>query len=245
MSGASAILLDLAGDEPDQRQLPERLCAQVARVLTSVDGASLALATDDLTLELLAASDDSTRELARHQLDLGDGPSLAAHRSGVTLHVPDLGVATSRWPVYAAAAERAGVHSSVSIPLRVGGIRMGVLDLLARRTGCLEGLEGAELGEALDYAEAAVLVVLHLHSSDHSDDQPGEAGPVAGSSPLSPLEQAFDARAEVHQATGMVAVQAEVGLAEALLLIRARAFSEDRSMMDVALDVVTRRLRFG
>lgn len=42
----------------------------------------------------------------------------------------------------------------------------------------------------------------------------------------------------------MVAVQADVGLTEALLLIRARAFAEGRSMMDVALDVVARRLRF-
>lgn len=160
MSAVSAILLDLAGDDPDQRMLPERLCAQVASVLATIDGASLALATDDLTLELLTASDDDTRDLARHQLELGDGPSLVAHRGGVTLHVADLSIATQRWPVYAAAAEHAGVRSSVSIPLRVGGIRLGVLDLLARRTG---RLEGAELGQALDYAEAAVLVVLHLH----------------------------------------------------------------------------------
>lgn len=237
MSAVSAILLDLAGDDPDQRMLPERLCAQVASVLATIDGASLALATDDLTLELLTASDDDTRDLARHQLELGDGPSLVAHRGGVTLHVADLSIATQRWPVYAAAAEHAGVRSSVSIPLRVGGIRLGVLDLLARRTG---RLEGAELGQALDYAEAAVLVVLHLHSTEHLEG----VGSVADPGPLSPLEQAFDSRAEVHQATGMVAVQADVGLTEALLLIRARAFAEGRSMMDVALDVVARRLRF-
>ncbi|MEP6815342.1 MAG: hypothetical protein ABI873_07320 [Marmoricola sp.] len=50
--------------------------------------------------------------------------------------------------------------------------------------------------------------------------------------------------AEVHQATGLIAVQAAVGLTEALLLLRARAFASERTIMAVAADVVSRRLRF-
>lgn len=243
MRAVSTILLDLAQESSDPRTLPERLCARAADDLGAIDGAALALANDERTLDLLAASDDGTRDLERRQLDLGEGPSLAAHRSGVTVHVNDLGVATQRWPVYAATAQQAGVRGSVSIPLRVGGIRLGVLDLLARRAG---HLEDDDLTRALDYAEAAVLVVLHLHSMEHPVGVDGVdvVDGVVGSASLSPLEQAFDARAEVHQATGMVSVQAGVGLTEALLLIRARAFSESRSMMDVALDVVDRTLRF-
>jgi AmiR/NasT family two-component response regulator len=51
-------------------------------------------------------------------------------------------------------------------------------------------------------------------------------------------------RAAVHQATGMVAVQLGVGLAEAIARLRARAFGSERSVYDVAIDVVERRIRF-
>jgi len=53
-----------------------------------------------------------------------------------------------------------------------------------------------------------------------------------------------DRRAVVHQAAGMISVQLDVDVAEALLRLRARAYALDRPMADVAADVVARRLRF-
>ena len=52
-------------------------------------------------------------------------------------------------------------------------------------------------------------------------------------------------RAEVHQATGMVSVQLGVSAAEALARMRAYAFVHNRLLIDVARDVVARRLRFS
>jgi AmiR/NasT family two-component response regulator len=49
----------------------------------------------------------------------------------------------------------------------------------------------------------------------------------------------------VHQATGMVMVQLSVDAADAFLALRAHAFATDRSLLDVAIDVVERRLRFS
>ena len=51
-------------------------------------------------------------------------------------------------------------------------------------------------------------------------------------------------RAEVHQAAGMVSVHAGVGLAEALVLLRARAFAEDRPVLDLARHVIARVVTF-
>lgn len=42
---------------------------------------------------------------------------------------------------------------------------------------------------------------------------------------------------EVHQATGIVSVQVAVGVTEALLLLRAHAFSSERPILVVARDV--------
>jgi hypothetical protein len=50
---------------------------------------------------------------------------------------------------------------------------------------------------------------------------------------------------QVHQAAGMVSVQAECTLAEALVLLQNRALVSGRSLHDIASDTVERRVRFG
>jgi hypothetical protein len=59
------------------------------------------------------------------------------------------------------------------------------------------------------------------------------------------LEAGGNFRFVVHQAAGMVAVQLGVPVADALVHLRARAFSSDRPVADVADDVINRRLRFS
>jgi hypothetical protein len=50
--------------------------------------------------------------------------------------------------------------------------------------------------------------------------------------------------AVVNQAAGMVSVQLEVSVDEALFRLRARATVNDRALLDIAKDVVERRIRF-
>lgn len=104
--------------------------------------------------------------------------------------------------------------------MRVGAIRVGVLDLYRDRVG---PLSADVLTEALSFADAATLVLLNAQ---------------AGYPVLVPVP-VLDDRAEVHQATGVVSVQAGVGLAEALVLLRARAFADQRPIGDLARDVLT------
>jgi hypothetical protein len=92
------------------------------------------------------------------------------------------------------------------------------------------GLSAEELGHALAFAEVAVTILLN--------GQDAPAG--AGAGPAEEVEH----RAELFQAQGMVMVQLGVSLAEALTRIRAFAFADNRSLHDVAVDIVERRLRF-
>ena len=73
------------------------------------------------------------------------------------------------------------------------------------------------------------------------------AGPDSGHSPsgldVVVLEAGGNFRFVVHQASGMVAAQLEIGVGEALVRLRAYAFANDRSLSEVAEDVVARRLR--
>ncbi|MGZ4555887.1 MAG: ANTAR domain-containing protein, partial [Mycobacteriaceae bacterium] len=52
-------------------------------------------------------------------------------------------------------------------------------------------------------------------------------------------------RREVHQATGMVAVQVGVPIPEALARLRAAAFASQRPILDVARDVVAGNIDFA
>ncbi len=58
------------------------------------------------------------------------------------------------------------------------------------------------------------------------------------------LERGSNFQYVVHQAGGMVSSQLEVSVVQALVRLRAYAFSHQRLLADVATDVVARRLRF-
>lgn len=53
------------------------------------------------------------------------------------------------------------------------------------------------------------------------------------------------ARREVHQATGMVLSQTGTTPNDALLILRAHAFSTSRTLREIAAEVVSRRLDFS
>ena len=115
------------------------------------------------------------------------------------------------------------------LPLRIGGIRGGVLALYTDRPA---RLPAETLAEAWVFCELALELLL--------DEQAG-IGPQNGY--RSPYWQ-FETPAEVHQATGMISVQLGVSVGEAFTRLRARAFADDRPLSELATDVVARRIRF-
>ena len=196
------------------------LAAACVRALP-VSGVGLALMTDQGPAGTIAATDGPAVELEELQFTLGEGPCVDASRTGRPVLQPDLArTAPSRWPAFADGALEAGIRAVFAFPLRVGAIRVGVLDLYRDEAG---PLSEDELTEALCFADAATLVLLH--------EQAG--------SQVQETTSPFDDRAEVHQATGVISVQASVGLAEALVLLRARAFAEGRPLGEVAQDVLS------
>jgi len=103
-----------------------------------------------------------------------------------------------------------------------------VLDLYRGKPGALED---DQLRDAMASADTAALMMLGLRT------EPDQGG--AGW-----LDHAVASRAEIHQATGMVSVQLDVGAPEALARMRAHAYAHNRLLIDVARDVVGRRLVF-
>lgn len=237
-----AVVLQLAAEPGEPADLPRRLVELCCRTLP-VTGAGLTLMTStDTPAGVVAASDGSAVVLEDLQFSLGEGPCVEASRTGRPVLVADLGGtdpvrgAGGRWPLFTPAALAAGVAAVFALPMRIGAIRVGVLDLYRDRAGALDD---EDVAMALAFATAATGVLLH-RLTQRTAGTPGDAG-TSGPWEL-PLPHS---RAVVHQATGMVSVTAGVGLADALVLLRAHAYAADRAVDLVASDVVAGRLRIG
>ncbi len=217
-----------AHPSPADGDLPQRLVTMCADQVP-VTGAGIIVMTDAGPGAMLASTDGPARTMEELQFTLGEGPCVDASTSGRPVLQPELArTAPARWPGFADGALAAGVRAVFALPLQVGGIRVGVLDLYRDVEG---NLDDGELAEALAFADAATSVLLHLQAKTSPDG-------------ATRLVAMVEHRAEVHQATGMVSVQAATGLTEALVLLRAHAYAAERPIADVARDVVIRRLRF-
>jgi len=206
------------------------VCEACARGLP-VAGASVVLSSTVSTPDLAFATDSLAEELVELQFTCGEGPALDAVVGFEPVLAADLDSPESltRWPVYTAAAVGAGARSQFAIPLRVGAVRLGALDLHRRRPG---ELPAGVLAEAVIYADAALAVVLNARAG------------TAGTWEL-PEDEFLDRGAELHQAAGMVSVQLGVPVAEAMVRLRGHAYANDCRLGDVANAVVRRRLRFS
>jgi hypothetical protein len=231
---ARRVAASIRGAEP--AQVPARLCALCTELL-SVTGASISLMAQNAARRLLCSSDEVSRRLAETQYSLGDGPCMHAFANGTPVFAADLSKAqdAQRWPMFALRALETGAKAVFSFPLSVGAIAAGTLDLYRDSPGPLT--EG-ETGAALLIADAATLGVLRIYAGR------GETEYVEGygESDWPGAEVDHD---EVHQATGMVMIQCDVGAEEALLMLRARAFSRGMTLSALAHEVVKRRIRFG
>lgn len=223
------VLLAIARDGVDDAALAVQICEACVAGL-DVDGAAISLRTESPARGTLWATDATATRVEELQFTLGEGACIEAASTGRPVLVPDIGEEAARggrWPMFAAAvAEQSDVGALFALPLQVGTIRIGVLDLYRTRPG---PMDGSDLLEAMRAADTAAIMLLGLRT-DGGDGQW--------------LDSLWTSYNEVHQATGMVMAQLGVGPQEAFTRLRAHAFAEGRLLRDVAQDVVARRVRF-
>lgn len=215
-------------DQPGDTTPLDRV-GQACLTLLPVAGVSIAvMAGDTQHREVLYASDEAIAAVEELQFSLGEGPCYEAFHTGEPVLVADLAadVATA-WPVF---AHEAGTHADsrqvaavFAFPLRTGAISIGALDLYRTEPGWLSQ---DQIATALQLVDLASLTLLGVHPGNPDEELSG----------LPP------ARAEVHQATGMLIAAWQISAAEALALLRAAAYTAGRFVDDLAADLVQRRL---
>lgn len=227
-------LLRITRNGTDEHDLAEQICRSCVSGL-DVDGAVISVLTATVSRETLWASDPTAALLEDLQFTLNEGACIEAAITGRPVLIPDLqhSTETARWPIFAASvAEMTDVRALFALPLQWGTVNVGVLDLYRTAPG---GLSTEQWRDAISASETAALMILGLRAEPtHPDDDVDRSW----------LDHSHSNRAEIHQATGMVLAQLDVTAPEALARMRGHAFVERRLLVDVARDVVSRRLRF-
>lgn len=209
---------------PGQDGWGRALSLVCVQALDQVDAAAMTLRGESRGEELIGASDAWSAGLEEAQYTLGEGPGVDAFHAGEPVLVADVGAERGRWPAFAEAALVEGAAAVFAFPLRIGGIRLGTLDLYRRRPGGLSSTEAADAAVLADLASLALV---------ERSEQAGRAGGEFRSAVT---------YQDVDIATGMLAAQLQIGLDEAFARLRAHAFSSERSVVDVARDVLARRI---
>ena len=223
-----ALHRDLANDFDAGEGSGARL-VQACRDATDVTGAGIMLMADGQHRGTVGASDAAIAVVEELQFTLGEGPCIDTFTSGAPVMEPHLrDPDEQRWHEFSGPALAAGVEAIFGFPLVVGGVRLGALDLYLDHPYVLTAEQYAD---AVTMADVVANAILALQSR-------AEPGALAIE-----LETGAQVRSVVHQASGMLAVQLDIPVVDALARLRAYAYSEDTSINDVARAVVNRELR--
>lgn len=193
-----------------------------------VSGASVSTIGELLGSETIVASDDVSARVDELQFDLGEGPCWDALHLGRPVLEPDIRHRPRTvWPAFSPALLEQGVGSLFAFPLIVGPLRVGAIDLYSIDA---VDLDARQSRQACALADAVGRLVLRraLHAI-------GDEGVDVGN--------AFSRRL-IHQATGMVIAQLCIPADDARLMIQGHAFAAGRPMMEIAQDIMDRKLSF-
>ncbi|NLP82259.1 GAF and ANTAR domain-containing protein [Microbacterium sp. CFH 90308] len=207
---------------------PERFSSSFLAVLP-VTGAAVSTVGRVIGSETVSATDDVAARLDELQFDLGEGPCWEVVGGASFVAEPDFrSDGARRWPRFVAAgAARDEIASMFALPLVVGDLRFGAVDLYSRSK---LALDDGHIRQATALAEIIGRHVLRDALSSLEADTPADAKPYS--------------RRVVHQATGIVLAQLGLSPEDALLVIQAHAFGTGASALQVSKDIVEGRLRF-
>ena len=205
------------------------LCGVCVEIL-AVSGAGITVMSGGHTGPV-CVSGGRMAALEELQFTMGEGPCQDAYATGRPVHAPNLTAATpARWPTFIDEARHSGIGAVFAYPMSSHGARVGVLTLYQDHAG--------ELSADQHYDSIAMATLLTETVLSMQDT--ARHGELAGG-----LEDVVAYRAQIHQAAGMVSIQLQVRVAEALLRIRAHAFAIGSPVSVVAADIVARRLRLS
>lgn len=195
-----------------------------AAVVSGAAAVGLVLSDHKKRVRFMAASNESGKLMELIQIQSDAGPCLEALMSGEPVVNADLAHASARWPVFAPRAIEAGFQSVHAFPMKLRDQVIGALNLFGSDDTRFDAQEIRIVQALADVATIAILHERNLTQSEALTEQ---------------LQSALNSRIVVEQAKGALAQADRITTSEAFDLMRSRARSTRRRLVDVAHEVLT------
>lgn len=218
------VLDRFAGTLVDRYDLDDVLRALAADIRDVLDvvGAGIMLADDDGDLHFASTSDEVLGRLEALQIELDEGPCLLAYRTGQTVLAADLDD-DDRFRKFGPRAVEAGMGAVFSFPMQVEQQVFGALNLYQHQAARFSD-DQIEAGQT--FANVATSYLMNASSVDQQHALTAQ------------LQRALDSRVVIEQAKGFVCARLGVALVDAFELIRGHARRNQRTVRDVARDLL-------
>jgi len=216
-------LADTLVDDFDVLDLLHTLATRCAALL-DVAAVGLLLADSEGQLRVTVASSEDARLLDLFQIQNEEGPCLECYRTGERVRAFDLEDEETRWPRFSTVAVGQGYGSVVALPLRLRGQVIGAMNLFGDSGSTTITEEDIPVAQAL--ADVATIAILQDRLAQDRNVLTEQ------------LQVALNSRVAIEQAKGALANKLEIGTDEAFALLRGRARSTRRRLVEVAHDVV-------
>lgn len=210
-------------DGDSMLDLLDRVCRAAVRSLQDVQCAGVTARFAGMPFTA-ADTDDRVLLLDRAQFAQGDGPGLAAIRTGRRVAV-SLAQARRRWPGPARTAAANGVCSFLAEPLHAGGCTVGSLNLYSARPA---GIRTPDPEPAL---LAVLTAYLNRGLADYGSGHPGPHGAARSQNTLR------DRWTVQHAVTALMTGQG-LTVADAAATLRRRANDRGRPVRQIADEII-------
>lgn len=193
--------------------------------LFGADGAGILVLDDAHTLRHVSSTDPAAHALEEAQESTGRGPCVEALVENSVIVVADL-LSDDRWPGLGELLAPAGVRAVLGMPVRVGGIPIGSIDIYTH---------GARVWDESDTGalESIEMLVERLLT--------GAIVAERSETLIAQLQRALEARVAVERAIGVLMAAENLDAPGAFERIRQAARSSRRSVHAVSASVVARK----
>jgi GAF domain-containing protein len=218
MSDLFVEVADTLVDEFDVIDFLHNLTVHAAAI-SGADAAGLMLTDQMGHLQFMAASNRNGENLELFQLQNSEGPCLDCFTTGQPVVNADLVHAADRWPTFAPRAIQLGYQSVHAFPMRLREHIIGALNLFGSTDALFEPAEVRVVQALADVATIALMQERTIRRAEELTEQ---------------LQGALTSRVVIEQAKGAVAAVAGITTDEAFELLRRRARSDRKRLVDVA-----------
>jgi GAF domain-containing protein len=171
-----------------------------------------------------ATTSERGRAIDEWEYATDSGPCIDTLKDGQEHYTPSRGE-TEMWPGFSEVLERAGIETVLGVPLEVGGVVVGALNVFAEQQHAFDDEASREIARQVAAQVATTVHNLRVYDASRTLAQQ--------------LETAMQSRAVIEQAKGILMAQASCDADEAFEVLRRASQRENVKLRDVAERIVS------